>query len=78
MAAKSVQPAAADAGDDLHRVPALAEIEPLRFVTVEPDPLQVDAMEMTPFPAIEPLDIPTLDRGPSYTQSVDPKKEKRP
>jgi hypothetical protein len=76
--AESAQPAEADAGDDLRRVPALAEIEPLRFDAVEPDPLQIEAVEMTPFPTIEPIDIPSLDKGPSDIQSVDSKKEKRP
>jgi hypothetical protein len=67
---------AVGADEDFHQVPAMAEIEPLRFPRVEPDPLQIDAVEMTPFPTIEPIDIPSLDRGPSDTQSVDSNKEK--
>jgi hypothetical protein len=73
--ARSAASVAVGADEDLHQVPALAEIEPLRFDAVEPDPLRIQAVEMTPFPTIEPIDFPSLDRGPSDTQSVDPKKE---
>jgi HAMP domain-containing protein len=76
--ARSAAPGTAGAGEDLHQVPALAEIEPLRFVTVEPDALQVSAVEITAFPAMTPIDIPSLDTGSSDIKSADPKKENRP
>jgi len=76
VAVRDVQAAGIEAARDFNTVPPLAEIEPLRFAAVEPGPLQIDVVGTTPFPTIEPLDIPSLDRGQSDTQPVDPKKEK--
>ena len=77
-AARSAAPGAALADEGLHQVQALAEIEPLRFATVGPDPLQIAAVEVTAFPAMTPIDIPSLDAGSSDITSADPKKENRP
>ena len=74
--AGSAQPAGADAGDGLHRVPALAEIEPLAFSAVGPDALEISAVNVPPFPAMPSIDIPSLDAGSNDPQSDDPKKEK--
>jgi hypothetical protein len=68
--------AEADEPEDAHPVlPALAEIEPLRFASVEPDLLQIAAVEVAPFPAIDSIDIPSLDLVSRDIQSPDPKKE---
>jgi hypothetical protein len=69
--AASVEPA-----DDVNRVPALADIEPLRFGSVEPDPIRIAAVTVAPFPEMTPIDIPGLGPNSNDTQSADPKKEK--
>lgn len=75
-AARGVQTAEADVFQDRHPVPALAEIEPLRFSTVEPHPLQLAAVEVAPLAAMPSIDIPSLGPGSNDIQSADPKKEK--
>ncbi|MCU0251543.1 MAG: hypothetical protein MUE61_15145 [Vicinamibacterales bacterium] len=75
-AARGVQTAEADVVQDQHPVPALAEIEPLRFSAVEPHPLQIAAVEVTPLPAMLAIEIPSLGPGLNDIQSADPKKEK--
>jgi hypothetical protein len=75
-AARGVQTAEADVFQDRHLVPALAEIEPLRFSTVEPHPLQLAAVEVAPLAALPSIDIPSLGPGSNDIQSADPKKEK--
>jgi hypothetical protein len=65
-----------DAVADAHHVPALAEIDPLRFTAVEPAPLAIDAVEVTPFPAIPTIEISSLGPGSNDNQSTDPDKEK--
>jgi len=75
-AARGVQTAEADVFPDRHPVPALAEIEPLRFSTVEPHPLQLAAVEVAPLAAMPSIDIPSLGPGSNDIQSADPKKEK--
>jgi hypothetical protein len=69
--AASVEPA-----DDVNRVPALADIEPLRFGSVEPDPIRIAAVTVAPFPEMTSIDIPGLGPDSNDTQSADPKKEK--
>ena len=75
-AARGVQTSEADVLPDRHPVPALAEIEPLRFSTVEPHPLQLAAVEVAPLAAMPSIDIPSLGPGSNDIQSADPKKEK--
>ena len=75
-AARGVQTAEADVVQDRHPVPALAEIEPLRFSTVEPHPLQLAAVEVAPLAEMPSIDIPSLGPGLNDIQSADPKKEK--
>jgi hypothetical protein len=71
-----VQAAGADVLQDRHPVPALAEIEPLRFSAVEPHALQIAAVEVAPLTAMPSIDIPSLGPGLNDIQSADPKKEK--
>jgi hypothetical protein len=73
-----VQAAEADVVQDRHPVPALAEIEPLRFSAVEPDALQIAAVEVAPLLPMPSIDVPSLGPGLNDIQSADPKKEKRP
>ena len=75
-AGRGMQTSEADALPDRHPVPALAEIEPLRFSAVEPHPLQIAAVEVTPLPAMLSIEIPSLGPGSNDIQSADPKKEK--
>ena len=75
-AVRGVQTSEADVLPDRHPVPALAEIEPLRFSTVEPHPLQLAAVEVAPLAAMPSIDIPSLGPGLNDIQSADPKKEK--
>ena len=75
-AGRGMQTSEADALPDRHPVPALAEIEPLRFSTVEPHPLQLAAVEVAPLAAMPSIDIPSLGPGLNDIQSADPKKEK--
>jgi len=75
-AARGVQTSEADVLPDRHPVPALAEIEPLRFSTVEPHPLQLAGVEVAPLAAMPSIDIPSLGPGSNDIQSADPKKEK--
>ena len=74
-AARGVPAAEDDDLRDRHPVPALAEIKPLMFSAVGPDPLQIAAMEVAPLTAMPPIDIPGLDPDPHDIQSADPKKE---
>jgi hypothetical protein len=73
---QGAQAAEADVLRDRHPVPALAEIEPLRFSTVEPHPLQLAAVEVAPLAAMPSIDIPSLGPDSNDIQSADPKKEK--
>ena len=57
-------------------VPALADIEPLRFSAVEPAALHVPGMEVAPLNAPPTIDIPALNPGSTDIRSADPKKEK--
>jgi hypothetical protein len=57
-------------------VPALADITPLGFSTVEPAPIDVPGVDVNPLRAVPSLDIPSLNPGSADTQSADPKKEK--
>jgi hypothetical protein len=66
------------AAEDLHPVPALADIEPLRFSTVGPDPLEIAGVTVAPFPAMTSIDIPGLEPDSRDVQSADPKKENSP
>jgi hypothetical protein len=75
-AIRSSQPHAENAAEDASVVPALSEIEPLRFSTVEPDPLHVAAVEVAPLALMPTIDIPSLGMGSNDIQSADPKKEK--
>ena len=68
--------AAEAAADDATLVPALADIEPLRFSAVEPAPLDVPVVEVAPLNAVPTIDIPSLKPGSTDTQSADLKKEK--
>jgi hypothetical protein len=75
-AARGVRAAEVEGVEDLHAVPALAEIEPLRFSAVEPDPLQIAAVNVAALPAMPSIEIPSLGTGSDDIQSADPKKEK--
>jgi hypothetical protein len=75
-AARGVQAAEADVLQDRHPVPALAPIEPLRFSGVEPDALQIAAVEVAPLAEMPAIDVPSLGPGLNDIQSADPKKEK--
>lgn len=57
-------------------VPALADIEPLRFSNVGPDALDVPGVVVAPLDVVPTLEIPGLNPGSTDTQSADPKKEK--
>ncbi len=75
-AVREVRPSGDAAAEDFHAVPALAEIEPLRFASVEPAPLHVADMEITPIREMPAIEIPSLDGGSHDIQSTDLKKEK--
>jgi hypothetical protein len=68
--------AAEEATEYAGHVPALADIEPLRFSTVEPAALHFPSVEVAPLDALPTIDIPSLNPGSTDTQSADPKKEK--
>jgi len=57
-------------------VPALAEIEPLRFSTFEPAALHIPGVEVAPLDARPTIDIPSLNPGSTDIRSADLKKEK--
>ena len=76
VAARGARAAEVEGAGDFHSVPALAEIEPLKFSAVEPDPLQIAAVNVSALPAMPSIDIPGLDPGSPDIQSADPKKEK--
>ena len=76
--ARMIQADVDEAAEDSHHVPALAEIEPLRFAAVGPDPLQIAAVEVPAFPDMTSIDVPSLEAGSSDTTTADPKKEKSP
>ncbi len=78
VASRGTQAPETDAAEDLHPVAALADIEPLRFSTVGPDPLEISAVTVAPFPAMTSIDIPRLEPDSREVQSADPKKEKSP
>ena len=61
-----------------HLLPALAEIEPLRFASIEPVPLQLAGLEVASLTAVPSIEIPSLEWGSNEIQSADPKKENRP
>jgi hypothetical protein len=69
-------PAAEEATDYAGHVPALADIEPLRFSTVEPAALHFPSVAVAPLDALPTIDVPSLSPGSTDTQSADPKKEK--
>lgn len=79
-ARRLLQPEARDfagtAPADDARVPALAEIEPLSFSTVEPSPLSLPVFEVAPLDPVPTIDIPSLAPGSTDTPTSDPKKEK--
>ena len=74
VAAQGAQPA--EAAEVFDAVPALAAIEPLRIASVEPVPLHVADMEISPISEVPSIDIPSLDPGSHDIQSADPNKEK--
>ena len=77
----SVRLAARDVEEPLpesHLLPALAEIEPLRFASIEPEALQLAGLEVASLTAVPSIEIPSLESGSNETQSADPKKENRP
>jgi len=77
----SVRLAARDVEEPLpesHLLPALAEIEPLRFASIEPEALQLAGLEVASLTAVPSIEIPSLGSGSNETQSADPKKENRP
>jgi hypothetical protein len=57
-------------------VPALADIEPLRFSPVAPAALHVPSVEVAPLDPLPTIDIPSLNPGSTNTQPADLKKEK--
>jgi hypothetical protein len=61
---------------DRHPVPALADIEPLSFASVEPAPLQIAGVEISPIAEMPSIDIPGLDPSLHDIQAADSKKEK--
>jgi hypothetical protein len=75
-AAQGAQTAEPGVPEDHHPVPALADIEPLRFSAVGPEPLQIAAVEVAPLAAVPSIDIPSLAPGSNDIQSADPNKEK--
>jgi len=74
VAAPGARPA--EAAEAFDTVPALAAIEPLRLASVEPAPLHVADMEISPITEMPSIEIPSLDAGSHDIQSADPKKEK--
>ena len=78
VASRGTQAPETDSAEDLHPVPALADIEPLRFSTVGPDPLEIAAVTVAPFPAMTSIDLPGLEPDSREVQSADPKKENSP
>ena len=76
VAARGVGAAGDEAAEDLHAVPALAEIKPLRFAAVGPAPLHIADVEITQMTEVPSIEIPSLDPGPHDIQSADSKKEK--
>jgi hypothetical protein len=65
-----------DFADDTNPVPALAEIEPLKFSTVDPDPLHTSAFEVAPLDIAPIPAIPGLEPGSTDDRSSEPNKEK--
>jgi hypothetical protein len=59
-------------------VPALAEIAPLAFSQVDPSPLNVLGVEVTPLDIAPLVDIPSLEHGSAEDRSSEPRKENRP
>jgi hypothetical protein len=76
VAVRGGQAAGIEAAQDFNTVPALAEIEPLRFAGVEPAPLRIADVDITQITEMPSIDIPSLDPGSPDVQSTDPKKEK--
>jgi len=66
----------AGAAEVFYAVPALAEIEPLRFAAVGPAPLHIADVEIIQITEMPSIEIPSLDPGSHDIQSADPKKEK--
>ena len=75
-ASRTTPPVEDDTVEDTHPVPALAEIDPLRFTAVEPEPLQIADVDVTPLPAMSAIDIPGLGPDSNDLRSADPNKEK--
>jgi hypothetical protein len=69
-------PSAGAVAEDDALVPALADIEPLRFPAVEPAALHIPGVEVAPLDALPTIDIPALNPGSTDIRSADPKKEK--
>jgi hypothetical protein len=76
VAGRGAQAARIEAAQDFNTVPALAEIEPMRFAEVEPAPLHITDVEIAPITEIPSLDVPSLDPDSRDIQIADPKKEK--
>ena len=68
--------AAGAAAEDATLVPALADITPLGFSTVEPAALHIPWVEVAPLDALPTIDIPSLNPGSTDIRSADLKKEK--
>ena len=75
-AQSAVETSAGAVAEDDALVPALADIEPLRFSTVEPAALHVPSVEVAPLDALPTIDIPSLNPGSTNTQPADLTKEK--
>jgi len=75
-AQSAVETSAGAVAEDDALVPALADIEPLRFSTVEPAALHVPSVEVAPLDALPTIDIPSLNPGSTDIRSADLKKEK--
>jgi len=75
-AVRGVQAAEIGSEQGFHTVPALPAIEPLRLAAVEPAPLHVADMEISPITEMPSIEIRSLDPGSHDIQSTDPKKEK--
>jgi hypothetical protein len=75
---RTVEAGASEMAEETSLVSALAEIQPLKFSTVEPGPLQIADVEVAAFPTMPEIDMPSLNPGTNESPSVDPKKEREP
>ena len=76
VALRGAQADVNEAAEDTNAVPALAEIEPLRFAAVGPAPLHIAVVEITQITEMPSIELPSLDPGSHDIQSADSKKEK--